>query len=493
MDPEQDRLVFNGISGVTGLDLQEPMTSRELALRLLGRKLPEEQDEPLRADLSWRRGTDVEQHLAVEEGVDPTNLAETGWGVIFRADADPAVRVALSELLAYRREQAGVLYKEFVGRKGYSPGMSKNRFLINNGAAPGPVVPTLMPYYLLIVGSPEEIPFGFQYQLDVEHAVGRVHFERPDGSEDLEAYASYAHSVVEAERGAGRRPRRAVFVGVRTEGDEATQRSAEDLVRPLADFVRAQQTGWDVSDYIGPEQATKPRLKALLGGADTPGVLFWAGHGVGFPNGHPLQIPNQGALLCQEWPGRGAISAGGKLTEEYYLSAGDIEDSADLLGLLAFQFACYGAGTPRSDQYAHLSFAAPKEIAARSFVARLPQRLLGHPKGGALAVVGHVERAWTCSFRWGNRPALAVFEGLLLRLLAGKPIGLAMEYFNGRYAELASDLTALLQEYRWETDEDQIPHLEIAKLFLNQNDARAYVIVGDPAVRLAVDDGAHDA
>jgi triacylglycerol esterase/lipase EstA (alpha/beta hydrolase family) len=483
-----ERWVYsNGINGSTGDYLLPPLSAADVAAVARGEKL-----DPRRVrELKWWIQRRRQATLGPKEGVNPKDLAQAGWGVIFAYGADPAVREALTELLEHRRKQAGPYFREYWGDKAYRPQESKEEFLARHGAGPGPADPERVPYYLLLVGDPEAIPYRFQYLLDVQYAVGRLHFDTPD------EYACYARSVVEAEQQTFALAPRAAFFGVQNPDDPSTELSARELVLPLAEQMRRLAPAWGCETVVAAD-ARKARLGELLGGKDTPALLFTASHGMGFNNGDERQLPFQGALLCQDWPGPEEWKRR-PIPRDFYLGAEDVGDDARLLGLVAFHNACYGAGTPYLDEFA-VDRAAEREgalaahalslrtpIAPRPFVARLPRRLLGHPRGGALAVVGHVDRAWGFSFYWqGAGRQLEIFRSALQRLLEGHPVGSAMDFFNERYAELTTSLSAELEDIKFGKVVTEEVAWNLANTWTATNDARGFVVLGDPAVRLRV-------
>jgi len=489
--PPEEPYYVNGVNGSTGAYLEEPLTPEEVGDA--ARTLVKEQEDKARNNVLMGKAFRTTQPgYRPVVGVDERELADTGWCVIFAKGAHAGLKMALQPLLDHRQKQASQkdekLFKVYEGDDGYLPGDTWESFRVRHRVSTGQANPEQMPYYVLLVGDPETIPYEFQFLLDVERAVGRIHFDR------LEDYATYAQSVVEAETQPLKLPRRATFFGTSNPDDRATEFSSQDLVAPLAGELAGvvEQRNWQL-EVVPPAEANKARLGSLLGGRQTPSLLFTATHGAGFNQDDAFYPIHQGALVTQDWPGpRGWRK---RLKEEFFFSGADVGDDARLWGTIAVFFACFGAGTPRLSDFHHLKEYRPEErlhLADQALLAPLPRRLLSHPKGGALAVVGHVERAWTASFKvpgvsGPDSRDLQAFEQLFSLLLKGYPIGAAMEEMDSRYAIFATELTnELFPVLHQGMDYDQARKFKVARLWTANNDARNYVIVGDPAVRLRV-------
>ncbi|MFL6237673.1 MAG: hypothetical protein ACJ76N_31445 [Thermoanaerobaculia bacterium] len=484
-----ERIFWNGIDGRHGGYLFTPSRTAELAALVKessdSQVQPLRRSTPLRQELWARRGvvfgaqrrprTQAVRFGGLIYGIDPEDLGQAGWAAIFPQTGDPAVQEALWPLLELRRKEAAMSserrFRVLAGADGYRAGELPLTFLERQGVGPGPVDPDKLPYYLLLVGGAREIPFEFQYQLASQYAVGRLASESP------EEYARYAAGLVALANGRTRLPRQAAFFGVWHADDPATQDSSTRLVAPLAAALRRKCPACEVQTILG-EEATKARLARLLGGDETPSLLFTASHGLGFPCGDPLQRELQGAIICNDWPGPEDWPHEEPIPPEHIFAAADIGTHARLNGLILFLYACFGAGTPRRNGFAKRENRPSHALAPEAFVARLPQRLLGHPNGTAVAVIGHVDRTWGSSFLWKRAgQQLQAFESALRALLDGRRVGWAMDGFSLRRGELAAALNAELEH---ETGDP----LRLPGLWTAHNDARSFAILGDPAARL---------
>jgi Peptidase family C25 len=465
-----DDIILNGINGTTGQYLVPPFSSADAVNIARGR--PSEG-----LITSWLKaivGVLKRPKLGLPMDVDPINPARAGWAIVFPAGAPVELRDAIQPLLNHRKKTVPPDRCKVLE---YRPGETMKKWLTRYGIAPGTVTPTKVPYYLTLVGDPTQIPFEFQYLLDIEYAVGRLSFDAPA------LYRQYAESVATYETATALpNAREVVYWGPRHAMDRSTQMSADSLIGPLAEGDAENPEVADGPNYrsrcFKVADATKTKLLEVLHSVP-PAVLFTASHGMGWPKDDARQRPAQGALLCQDWPGFGQVAP------THYLTAAEVTDAANVRGLIAFLFACYGAGTPATDNFLTERNRGPVTVASAPFVAALPQRLLSHPNGGALAVVGHVERAWGYSIRpSGPTAQIGPFRDFLARVLAGEPVGHATKNFSERYAVLSTALLSQLDE----TSSDAKPSpQEIAATWVERNDAQNYVVLGDPAVRLRPD------
>jgi len=423
---------------------------------------------------------------------DPNNLAETGWAVLFSSSAGEAIQKALEPLLDMRREQAGNLFKvlPYTDKcKDVYQWVQDYGVTLDQPVDPTkPVDPAKkdrIPYYVLIVAPPDEISFEFQYSLDIQWAVGRIWFPT------VEEFAQYADSVVRYEKKNEVSTSRQVAVfAPEHELDRATQLFVTHVAKPLVDPADpiGKRRKFTVQPFLS-DKATRANLHRIWSGDipnGAPSLVFTGSHGMSFPCGDDKQLDAQqaaqGAILCQDWEGYGRIEP------EHYYAASNLPAQAKVHGMIHFFFACYGAGWPATDNFNRLGEELP--ISPKPMLARLPQALLAHPKGGALAVIGHVDRAWAYSFRSEEKVAqIDSFRDAAACLLRGDRVGNAMDQFNQRWSILSSLLSELRGTWSMRAKpefsfEDNKLARKIATQWIARDDARNYIVFGDPAVRL---------
>jgi hypothetical protein len=411
--------------------------------------------------------------------VDLRDPRAAGWTFLVN-EADPD-RAAIAEALRPLAEHRGMAdpAKPML----FQSDIDWQEWMIDNYSSLGI---EQVPHYVLIAGSPQQVPFHFQALLDVAASVGRVDLPPAE-------LRSYADKVIRLEQADGPATTKTAIIfapdaGRGPDGSyDPTFFSRRYMAEPLAAYAR-DQLGFQASAIVG-DEATKDHLGQALSGA-RPSLVYTASHGLWAASSRPdLQRQVNGAICCQRPAAAGT-------PQEWLFTADDVPaDQPFLEGAVFFQFACFGYGTPAESDFAHWLGGEPRSVtASEDFVAALPKRLLAHPRG-PVAFIGHVDTAWLHGFDdpelpfpvdvWDRR--IAPFVQALNGLLTTEPVGRAMTALNERYSTTNAMLTGAYDRLmRGKAKPTAQFWTRLTDTFILRSDAQNYMVFGDPSARLRI-------
>ncbi|RKH72580.1 hypothetical protein D7W81_05700 [Corallococcus aberystwythensis] len=344
------------------------------------------------------------------------------------------------------------------------------------------------PRYLLILGDLDAISLEFQQVLATNALVGRLVFPSEEG------YRAYVRKVLRWARTPADAERAQTLFYTAYDETDATRLGHDQLMVPsVEECHRLQKSArlpsapprhW-IETGSGKGSAVARFLELARG--TEPSVLFSLSHGLGHPRGGSWysaeeQRALQGALLLP----------GGE-----HLRAEHVETVPFLAGGIWFCFACFSGGTPMQSAYASwFQDLEPREAARlkglmrprqdRPFIAALPQAALANPDG-PLAVLGHVDLAWTQSFNDRGRSRFMRFAGFIQELARRRRVGAAMSGILKAVAETGAALTSSHHQQRTAHVSGQTyagSPAEQAHRWMLYHDLSSFVLLGDPAVRL---------
>jgi hypothetical protein len=408
--------------------------------------------------------------------------SDVGWGIILpekeglspdqlaRADDAPE---PIRALVAEREGKIFRYSRESMHANNHLRDYKLDEEVFISGSATG-MGKLCIPQYLLIYGSPTEIPWRLQYALNPARSVGRLDITG-DGLANYvtalrngwsNADVSYADPVVWSVDHSGD-----ITSLMRTIiAEPLHQKFHDDSEMPGARFIDGQS-----------EPASVQRLYTALA-TKKPALIVTTSHGRTEPLSDPMAM---------------RASLGLPIGQDYqWLSPRDLLDRWQPDGAIWFAHACCSAGSDSPSAYAGLFEAGEALDQTISAVAALSAST--SPLAGALlcapkplrAFIGHVEPTfnWTIQFPENDQSLTAdllaaIYEGVA----GGRPVGLSMARFYGAIGSLLTQL----EQARRVFDSKGGPEAQTALwmalyLRVTAHDRASTVILGDPTAALAM-------
>jgi hypothetical protein len=329
--------------------------------------------------------------------------------------------------------------------------------------------PTSVPYYLLIVGSPSQIPWKMQYRLQLDAFVGRLDLDPPG----LERYVDcliggWPNNTV---------PRTPVIWATDHGHPDITHLMRKGIAEKLSKRFDTDTDFQMTGGFLVDENASHSALAFALAQRN-PAFVMTSSHGATFPLNNPnamraqlgLMVDNNKTLM--DLP---KVSAAWKVAGGIWYAHACCSAGAD--GVSAFQ-GLVGAGSSLAETLKSIA-----NVGACS--APLPQILLGR-SNPARAFIGHVEPTFDWTLRdpiTGQLTTAHIVESLYdqLHLKTRPPIGLALNRYFDAVAGTLLDYADAIDEI-----DAQIPGSpeRARRNKLVALDRLAMVILGDPTVSL---------
>jgi hypothetical protein len=440
---------------------------------------------PGRVEVPWRERPDAS----------PNDLEAQRWGVIApEGPLGDALLQAIAPLIEHREKQQGAPVKTYrvPPDMGAAAAVRWREKVYQDRTVPE----AERPWYLLILGDLHHVSIELQQVLAQEACVGRLHAGHPNGEPDLTGYAAYVKKVLAHEQRTPEEEVPGLLLYTAQDGTSATGLGHQLLVEPC---LEAMQNQWKkkrpaLAPRLIPYESTSLDTLLRAAGEVRAGVMLSVTHGLGRPEKGWASPEEQRAT-------QGALSVGPGLA----LTGDLLRQTPFLPGGMWFCVACFGAATPaKSAFYAWLSQLAkagaypgrPESVLSslpvpgeRPFLAALPQALLANEQG-PLAIIGHSDLTWTRSLAEVDNPAISRVSHVLSALevlsngsRAGVALAALMRAYQGANDSLMADYQARqdAQLYGIPDPTDPVRH---GTRWMQRNDLRGYLLLGDPAARL---------
>jgi hypothetical protein len=426
-----------------------------------------------------RRKIEPAQRLLAPPKVDPRDWKDpaVGWGVVLADKAE--IPAALQQLIDERKGSVFRYIKDWeyqnILLRNYGAGKD-----IDINAAPRGMAPDAFPSYVLIYGTPDQVPWRLQYILNANRCVGRLHLV----GKPLENYITALRTGTWSKTGAANtaiQPNHALVWSVDLGGEDITTLMRNAIAAPLFEELREDDQIGNRARFLDGRQSPASGSELISNLAtDRPGLIVTTSHGMTGP------LEDKAAMARDL--GLPVDAAGAVVTHQALLR------QWQPAGAIWYAHACCSAGSDTvsafSDLFSEASVAGKVLAGVASLGARiapLPTNLLGAEQP-LRAFIGHVEPTFDWTLKQpatGQFLTASIIEALYGNLYVRKgdvarPIGFAFREWYGRTNGLRSQYSEAVRQFNLGQDTQGI----LLALQLAARDVESTVILGDPTVAM---------